>query len=151
MANFVAMGTTFGPFTGAFTGVTPADGTYYSEGGDFGDAPYACEPVFEEEDVTFADVNGTGGRNRGFRFRPIIANLIFCGTVSGVHTSTKTFLDACRTIDTTIPRANVSLPDGATFPGCKLRAVSSQRWKNISSGKVIFLMSCTFHQLSLSN
>lgn len=150
MANLVIDGTTFTPFTGGFTGTVPATGTYYSEGGAYGAAPFAGPPVKEQENLTFNDVDGTATRDRGFRFRPITANVIFCGTVSSVNTAVKSFYEGMRPIGSLCTRFTVSLPDGASYDGCHLVAASSERWENLS-GKVLFLISLTLHQMSTTN
>lgn len=150
MADLVINGTTFGPFTGGFSGITPANGTYYSEGGLYGPPPWLGAPVKELEDLTFDGVNGTAVRDRGWRFTPLSCNLIFCGTVSSVNTAVKTFLESLRPKTSLCARFTVSMPDGATLQGCHLRSHSSERWENLS-GKCLFLLSCVFHQMSEEN
>lgn len=150
MANLVIDGTTFTPMTGGFTGITPANGTYYSEGGPFGEAPFAGPPVKEQENITFNDVDGTATRDRGFRIRSLTCNVIFVGTVSSVNTAVKNFYEGMRPIGSLCSRFTVSLPDGAEYQGCHLVGSSSERWGGVS-GKVTFWASLTFHQMSLTN
>lgn len=150
MANLVIKSTTFAPFTGGFTGVIPANNNYYSEGGPFGPPPWLGEVVKEEEDITFDSVDGTGGRDRGFRHRPLSASLIFCGTVASAEAAAKAFFESLRPTSSPVTRFTITTPGGSAIQGCKLRTTSSQNWQNLS-GKCLYLVSCTFHQLSLTN
>jgi hypothetical protein len=142
---FEANGIQFAPIT---EGVRPDQlftGRYHDVG-QWGPAPFATKPIYDDRAKTFPAIDGITDVRHGFRGRGIFATLIFAGALDAVDASCKSTLDSL----SQNARYTIQLPGGSSFDGCKLADVGQESYVNCSGG-VLLIVPAIFIQKSLTN
>jgi len=145
MSYFEAGGQQFAPLPEGVTPTALVQGMYHDTG-YFGPAPCAGAKIMKWVDVDFTDVDGVAQVEHGFRGRPIMAVLVFAGSLAWVDSNSKTTLDALKTNT----RYTITMPGGTSYDGCKLIRPEPGKYFNLSGG-VVQVVPCLFMQLSETN
>jgi hypothetical protein len=145
MATLTVNGLAYTELYESINGATYVQGRYHAHGVP-GMAPSAGAPIYRDVEVEFPGVDGIGVIRFGFRGRPLYMALCWVGTESYCQTTQKSDMDTL----TQLARYSVTLPNGATFPGCRLFSDGPPSWFNLS-GAVCCWQQIVVRQMSLSN
>lgn len=145
MAYFEANGLQFEPLPVGVSPTALVQGIYHDTG-RYGPAPVASRPIYQDDPLSWPGVDGVVIVRHGFRGRLIFATLVFAGPLSFAHSEAK---DTLETLASNT-RYTISMPEGASYDGCKLQEAGQGSFINMSGGVLLFIPAI-FNQFSLTN
>lgn len=143
-------GTSYNPlasYTGA--GVVATAGVYFAMP-PLGILPQAGDEEYEEFQVGFIGVEGTGTRRSRFMRLPIWLDLVIVNTVAGAGSVRKSLLSSAKLKKQN--RYTITLPETDSYPGCKcigLRGIPTQ--ETLGKDYIGIILPLAFEQLSKTN
>jgi len=151
MGQMIIAGLAIQDITQAFAGGEPAAGVYYALP-PYGEAPMEDAPEYEDVQLSWPGVDGSGIKRLGFRGRNIHATIVILGDSKAACEAIK---DSLFTSWTPLARFSITIPGGSARPGCRLLAggATFESWSNLGRLGTTMLagvLKASFRQLSLS-
>ena len=117
----------------------------------YGQPPRIGNWVYDDQEVTFTQVDGTGIKRGGKRKRFIAIDVV---CIANDKANAEAFIEPYFFLCSQLSRYTITFPGGTAFQGCRLVQPESSatitNWQTLGT-KVLAVLRCSFVQLSDTN